>query len=695
MKKLFITISAITLLNVFAFAQREQESKPVRCVSHELLEKEYEQNPQLRHEHNLHEFELQKRINANKHSRSNATIYYIPVVIHIVYNTASQNVSDATIQSQLDVLNKDYRKLNANFNSTATPFKAIAEDAMIQFVLAKRDPSGKTTSGITRTQSNKTSFSPDLNDVKKTSTGGKDPWDPSKYLNIWVCPIEGSILGYAQFPNTKTPATDGVVITTKAFGNKTSNTSPPFDLGRTATHEVGHYLNLKHIWGDSNCGDDNVSDTPPAQASNSGCPSFPHIRCSSTDANGENFNNFMDYSDDACMTMFTKGQVARMRTSLSTTRASLLTSNGIDPVLIQNDLSIKLSNYKATTCEETNINKFKLTNKGSNTITSFQLGITLNNQTLPTYKWNGNLSVGDSIDINIPSINLKGGVNTILAYIQKVNLLNDGNNSNDTIEYTIKYLNQSILPFVDNFDQTLNSNFWKISSELNSINWTRTTTSKKSGLSAYTVANYNATNAGIGKKSTLETNNYFITPQSNFNLDYAYNTLNDNGITYSDTLEISISTNCGQSFQSIFKKGGSQLITATSSNTIRFKPTLNEWSNIQLDLSAFQNKEAIFRITNISGYGNDLFIDNLNIKSDFITGVDTQTHENDIAVFPNPSNGKIQITGNYDKEIEVYDLVGKLITKTKVISNEIDLTYLKSGIYLLKINNQTIKIIIE
>lgn len=692
-KKLLLTFTTISFA-IVAFAQRIEE-KPIRCVSHELLEQEYLENPNLRHEHQLQEVALQKSIANNSNSRTNATIYYIPVVIHVVYNTNAQNVSDAIIQSQIDVLNKDYRKLNANFNSTATPFKALAVDAMIQFVLAKRDPQGKPTTGVTRTQTTKTSFSTNLNDVKKTSTGGKDPWDVKKYLNIWVCQIEGTILGYAQFPNTKTPATDGVVITTKAFGNKTSNTSPPFDLGRTATHEVGHYLNLKHIWGDANCGDDNVSDTPPAQASNNGCPTFPRRRCPATDANGENFNNFMDYSDDACMTMFTKGQVARMRASLSTSRATLLTSNGIDPVVAQNDASLKLQNTKPITCELGFSNSIKIKNNGSNAITRLQIGITNGNQNLPLIPWTGNLPVGDSTTINIPSFNLLAGNNNIKTFIQKVNTVNDGNTSNDTVKYTIKYLTQSFLPLADNFDQPLNTNLWQNAAELNTIAWTRSTTYKKSGTSSFTVANYNATTAGIGKKSTLESNNYYITPQCSFSLDYAYNTLNDNGNTFADTLDISISTNCGQSFQSIYRKGGNQLKTTTSSNTVRFKPTSTEWSNIQLDLSSYQNKEAIFRITNISGYGNDLFIDNLNIKSNFVTGLGNDINSNQISIFPNPSNGKMQIIGTYENDIEVFDLVGKLITTTKATNNEIDLTSLKSGIYLLKINNQSIKIIIE
>ena len=230
-----------------------------------------------------------------------AGLVTIPVVIHVVYRTSTENISDEQIQTQLDVLNDDFRRLN----SDQTNQWPQAADAEVEFCLASVDPDGNATSGITRTSTTVNGFG--TNDaVKFTSSGGIDAWPAADYLNIWVCNIGGGILGYAQFPGGN-PATDGVVNGYQYFGT-TGTATAPFNLGRTMTHEVGHYLNLRHIWGDGNCNaDDFVSDTPNSDAPNYGCASS-HSSCSSLDM----VQNYMDYSDDACMNLFTQGQADRM-----------------------------------------------------------------------------------------------------------------------------------------------------------------------------------------------------------------------------------------------------------------------------------------------------------------------------------------------------------------------------------------------
>ncbi len=258
----------------------------------------------------------------------------IPVVVHVIYNTTSQNISDAQINSQIAVLNADFRKLNADFANAPAAFAALGADCELQFVLAQRDPNGNATNGITRTYSTNTSWS--VNDqMKFNSNGGADAWPAASYLNIWVCKLSGSILGYAQFPGGNA-STDGVVITTKAFGTiPGSGLSPVYNKGRTATHEIGHWLNLFHIWGDdgTSCnGTDLVNDTPNQGGANFGCPTFPHLSCSG-DANGDMFMNYMDYSNDACMNMFTLGQKDRVDALFMPggARNSLLNSMGAFP----------------------------------------------------------------------------------------------------------------------------------------------------------------------------------------------------------------------------------------------------------------------------------------------------------------------------------------------------------------------------
>lgn len=268
-------------------------------------------------------------------------VYNIPVVVHVVYNTASQNISDAQIQSQITVLNNDFRRLNADRTNTPSAWSSIAADCEINFCLATVDPTGAATTGITRTSTTTTSFS-DNDAVKSSSTGGKTAWDRNKYLNIWVCNLGGGLLGYAQFPGGPA-ATDGVVIGHTYFGTSGTATAP-FNKGRTATHEVGHWLNLYHIWGDdadgngtcsasSECtGSDLINDTPNQCEMTYGTPAVGTVKtdgCTSSSP-GVMWMNYMDYTDDAAMNMFTANQKTRMQAVLATggARASLATSNG-------------------------------------------------------------------------------------------------------------------------------------------------------------------------------------------------------------------------------------------------------------------------------------------------------------------------------------------------------------------------------
>jgi Pregnancy-associated plasma protein-A len=249
----------------------------------------------------------------------------IPVVVHVVSNTAEQDISDEQVVTQIDVLNRDFRATNPDTSAVPSVFAGLVADTQIEFFLATTDPDGNPTSGITRTSTSVQSFG--SNDgVKSAATGGADAWPADRYLNMWVCPLSGGLLGYAQFPGGP-PETDGVVITTTAFGTL-GTARPPFDLGRTATHEVGHYLNLFHIWGDDGTGcrgSDLVDDTPNQGSENTGRPTFPHISCGNG-PNGDLFMNYMDYVDDTVMVMFTHGQAARMAACLDEVRPSLLVS---------------------------------------------------------------------------------------------------------------------------------------------------------------------------------------------------------------------------------------------------------------------------------------------------------------------------------------------------------------------------------
>ena len=234
----------------------------------------------------------------------------IPVVVHIVYNSSSQNISDAQVLSQLDVLNADYGKHNADTSAIPSYYAPLAANSGFRFVLAGVDTDGHATTGIVRKFTNATSFS--LNDnVKYSAMGGDNAWDRDRYLNIWVCNLSGNVLGYSSLVGGSKEA-DGVVVRYTAFGTKGTAASP-YNRGRTATHEIGHWLNLIHLWGDADCGDDEVADTPPQSTGTYGNPSGIVISCGNTPY-GNLYMDYMDFTDDIGMHLFTYGQRDRMRT---------------------------------------------------------------------------------------------------------------------------------------------------------------------------------------------------------------------------------------------------------------------------------------------------------------------------------------------------------------------------------------------
>jgi hypothetical protein len=232
-------------------------------------------------------------------------VYEIPVVVNVLYRTAAENISQTQIQSQIDVLNEDFAATNADVTKIPTTFTGVkAGNTSIRFVLDQ----------VIRKSTTKTSWT--TNDaVKKTASGGLNPTSPTTKLNLWACTLGGGVLGYAQFPGGSS-TTDGVVILNTAFG-RTGTVVAPFNKGRTGTHEVGHWLNLRHIWGDATCGSDLVTDTPTHNTANYGCPASGHkSTCTGTPI--EMTMNYMDYTDDLCMYMFSTGQKSRMLATFAT-----------------------------------------------------------------------------------------------------------------------------------------------------------------------------------------------------------------------------------------------------------------------------------------------------------------------------------------------------------------------------------------
>ncbi|MFC4818221.1 zinc metalloprotease [Flavobacterium sp. GCM10023249] len=301
MKKLLLSASAALLM--FSCQKDDNSTNQEQanatahrgCASHEVLERQMRENPELASKM----AQIEKFSNeAMKTGRLVNGKIEIPVVFNVLYRTSAENISLAQLQSQIDVLNKDFNAANSDYNTANNPYSTVRANIGITFVLDQ----------VIRKSTTKSSWG--TNDVMKNAKrGGIAPTSPTTKLNIWVCTIGGGILGYAQFPGGSS-ATDGVVLDSKYTGN-TGTATAPFNLGRTATHEVGHWMNLRHIWGDATCGNDQVADTPVHDTANYGVPAVGH-RSTCTGTPLEMYMNYMDYTDDRGMYMFSLGQKSRM-----------------------------------------------------------------------------------------------------------------------------------------------------------------------------------------------------------------------------------------------------------------------------------------------------------------------------------------------------------------------------------------------
>lgn len=305
MKRLFLLASVLVLsLSCENDSQIDAVSPEItqrNCGAQEVLEAQMRANPELA----LKMDEIERFTEeAIAQKRLVNGVIEIPVVVNVLYKTTAQNISQTQIQSQIDALNNDYNATNTDFGSVPALFSGVKANVGIRFVL----------DAVYRKSTTKTSWKLD-DSMKKSTKGGINPTSPTTKLNLWVCNLTSGYLGYAQFPGGAS-ATDGVVIDDNAFGT-TGTAAAPFNKGRTATHEVGHWMNLRHIWGDATCGTDYVNDTPSHNTANYGCPSYPHYStCSGTPV--EMTMNYMDYTDDACMYMFSAGQKDRMLAIFST-----------------------------------------------------------------------------------------------------------------------------------------------------------------------------------------------------------------------------------------------------------------------------------------------------------------------------------------------------------------------------------------
>ena len=450
--------TVITLISFLVLVlSNHSKAQELRCGTMERFEYESKENNALLLQRN----NISKTLKEWKKNSSTPDSYTIPVVFHIIYKNESEYVSFEQVMSQLEVLNQDFNRTNPDANLTPAQFQDVAADCNINFCLAQRTENNDTTSGITYTQTSVSSFSLYDNRIFQDSLGGKTIWNSSDYLNIYVCDLTNA-LGFSSFPGGN-PNRDAVVVDFSNFG--TIDITPPFNKGRTATHELGHWLDLYHIWGGGNCSTDEVDDTPTQETENYGCPTHPSPTC---DNNGDMFQNYMDYTNDACMNLFTNGQKERMHATLNTERLGIGNTDFCQ--LPYEDIGIN-SNIQPLEnqiyCGENLELITSLYNYSENAITKAKIYYQLDDENPIEFEWTGNIDPNTSQEINLGDQIFSTGEHILKIYSSLPNGFRDINPLNDTSYISFTITQGTNIDFAIQTDNYAEENYWAI---LNSQN---------------------------------------------------------------------------------------------------------------------------------------------------------------------------------------------------------------------------------
>lgn len=591
------------------------------------------------------------------------TTVVVPVVVHIILPNPYM-VTDADVQSQINALNIDFSGLNPDSSNGGT-FMGLRGHGQIQFTLARRTPGGQLTNGIERRAGNTASnINLAVDPIKRTSLGGLDVWDPNSYLNLWVGSDASGlgILGYAQFPGAGPAADDGVFLNYQSFGTSSCYTIPVFNRGRTGTHEVGHYFGLYHIWGDeSGCtGDDfrqlpggsftlpaglfnptgqgntpsDIGDTPNQAGATTSCPGGVSTDACATMSPGKMYQNYMDYTDDACYSMFTIKQVQRMEWVLDSCRAGLKISAGATPpagsILLDAAPQASVNpggfefvgcnavNYPSTiNCGNSFIPKFRIVNNGLTTLTSVTVGYILDNGAPVTQTQSVSLTVGSTAVVSFPGISIGGtGTHQFRFFTSGPNASSDQVPANDTLIQNFTIAASLSLPVVEGFE---NSTFppagWNINNPDGAITWVRDsidTPASGIAMAGINWRNYSS-RPQVDELLTPTFNGAGSTQPVLLSFARSYRQYGSSALDM-DTLEILLSSDCGSTYTSIWKKWGPALATVTPGTTSSFSPSaVNQWLTETIDVSSYASASMIMKFKGTNRFGNNLYLDNVNI----------------------------------------------------------------------------------
>jgi hypothetical protein len=686
--------AALIFLRISLGAAQAQD----RCGSMELLQKRFTDKPALKLMFDQRQIRIQQlvkeRMASGKTLRTTGPIT-IPVVFHVVLSRQSM-VTDAQIMAQLDTINKDYAGINSGAAKIPSYFKSLFGQSGIQFCLAQRTPNDAPSTGIERYTTTRNSFDYTNNQVKHAESGGADAWDADKYLNIWICDLSGSILGYATFPDDGVKDEQGVAVD---YASLPAGAATGFNQGKTLTHEIGHYFDLYHIWGDDNgacTGTDNIDDTPNQSNSTTACQTgVVTDRCTTT-APGIMYQNFMDYSPDACLFMFTQMQVAHMEEIFEKYRSSLLTSNACTPVDVKKkDASLKSIRQPAQRiCTNSITPQITLVNRGSETLTSLTIHAVIDNGTVQNYNWTGSLATYAETNVTLSALTTLEGNHVLSISTSNPNGAADEDTSNDALSLDFIYYEPFAAPVTEGFEGLFPPQGWDIVNEDSGSTWEKTTSASKTGNAAVKIGNFG--NQVVGQRD------YLRSPTVNIaGVDSAFVSFQVAAATYTntstqnnvwDTLQVLISTDCGQTYTSVYKKWGSSLITRSTATRTAFTPGINEWRYEEINIGSFiAQGEILVAFLNTNGNENDIYLDDINIRT---VTVNPNLKEAGFLVTPNPTSGQVSVQfyphPEKLKSVSIYNVSGQKIAET-VITGEVasnvynfDLTTFPSGLYVVK-----------
>ncbi len=631
-----------------------------KCGTDYFAQKAIAENPNLLLEKAkvLEQYEKYKAKHAGKLAKMDE-ILTIPVVVHIVHypGNPDSNISDEQILSQIEELNRVYRANNANFGDTDPAFTDVAADCEIEFCLAQLDPNGNPTNGITRTSSDIADWEDDQ--MKSAATGGIDAWPANKYLNIWVCNSlrGGEVLGYAYLPgDAPSLGADGLAIAYYVFGT-TGELYPPYTLGRTAVHEIGHWLNLYHPWGpgneDASCFvDDGISDTPLTAEPNFGCPTFSN-QCSNESPDLQDMiQNYMDYTNDACQTLFTLEQKTMMR--------SVISPGGYRTFLIQNPINPCQAPEQGANnvvaqdiLYPTGINNcstvspiIEVYNFGTSTLTYFVISYVIDDGEPIELYWTGEVPSLGTLEYTLPPINAitDDPVHTLTVTLSSPNGVADAIPTDNSMNVVFGTIAPGLaMPVSEDFETgNFSTAGWVIENADDDIGFEITDDASNTGTYAATINNFNYDASGeIDELIMPAVNISGPNPSLVFDAAYALKTSGD----ALDNLAILISIDCGESFNLITTISSADLGNNTTPTSTNFIPTLQDWKNHSISLADYigvRNANIMFR--QIRGEGNNVYLDNISVDPD-PTSVETNLAPltASFSMYPNPTTNNTSL----------------------------------------------------